>query len=72
VNPLPWVLFSIILGDAEWLELPWAVEGGDVAGESWEAITVVDVAWIITHSRCLESMMSRASRPSLIFCLRRL
>jgi hypothetical protein len=22
------------------------VAGGDVAGESWEAITVVDVAWI--------------------------
>jgi hypothetical protein len=35
--------------------------------ESWEAITVVDVTWITAR---LESMMSQASRPSLIFCLR--
>jgi hypothetical protein len=46
VNPLPWVLFAIVLGDADWLELPWAVKGGDVARERWEAITVIDITWI--------------------------
>jgi hypothetical protein len=39
-------LFAIVLGDADWLELPWAVAGPDVVGESWEAITIVDVTWI--------------------------
>jgi hypothetical protein len=39
-------LFAIVLGDADWLELLWAVAGGDVASESWESITIVDVAWI--------------------------
>jgi hypothetical protein len=33
---------------ADWLELPWAVVGGDVASKSWEAITIIDVAWITT------------------------
>jgi hypothetical protein len=28
------------------LELPWAVTGDDVVSESWEAITIIDVAWI--------------------------
>jgi hypothetical protein len=37
-------LLAIVFGDSEWLELPWAVAGGDVAGESWEAITIVYVA----------------------------
>jgi hypothetical protein len=41
-------LFAIVHGDANWLELPWAVAGGDVVGESWEAITIIDVAWITT------------------------
>jgi hypothetical protein len=45
-NPLSWVLFAILLGDANWLELPWAVAGGDVASEGWEAITIVDVVWV--------------------------
>jgi hypothetical protein len=39
-------LVAIVLGDADWLELPWAIAGGDVASESWEAITIIDVAWI--------------------------
>jgi hypothetical protein len=43
-NPLTWALLAIVFGDSEWLELPWAVAGGDVAGESWEAITIVYVA----------------------------
>jgi hypothetical protein len=46
VNPLPWVLFAIVRGDADWLEPPCAITGGDVTSESWKAITVVDVAWI--------------------------
>jgi hypothetical protein len=41
-------LFAIILGDAEWLELPWVVVGCDVASEDWEAITINDVAWVTT------------------------
>jgi hypothetical protein len=39
-------LFAIVLGDANYLELPWVVAGGDVAGEGWQAIIVIDVAWI--------------------------
>jgi hypothetical protein len=39
-------LFAIVLGDADWLELPWAVTGGDVVSEGWEAITIVDVVWV--------------------------
>jgi hypothetical protein len=45
-NPLPWVLFAIVLCDADWLELPWAVAGGDVASEGWEVITIIDVNWV--------------------------
>jgi hypothetical protein len=45
-NPLTWILFAIEFADADWLELPWAVAGGDVASEGWEAITVIDVAWV--------------------------
>jgi hypothetical protein len=47
-------LFAIVLGDADWLELPWAVAGGDVASEGWEAITVVNIVWVtatLTASR---------------------
>jgi hypothetical protein len=33
-NPLLWVLFAIVLGGADWLELLSEVAGGDVAGES--------------------------------------
>jgi hypothetical protein len=33
-NPLSWVLFAIVLGDADWLDLSWAVAIGDVASES--------------------------------------
>jgi hypothetical protein len=40
-------LFSIVLGDADWFELPWAITRCDVAGESWKAITIIDVTWII-------------------------
>jgi hypothetical protein len=43
---MSWVLFAFVFGDADWLELTWAVAGGDIAGESWDAITIVDVAWI--------------------------
>jgi hypothetical protein len=67
---MSWVLFAIVLGDVDWLELPWAVAGGDVAGESWEGITVVESCGSPPRSWRLELMMSRASRPSLIFCLR--
>jgi hypothetical protein len=41
-------LFALILGDASWLEHPWAGAGGDVASESWEAIIVVDDVSSIT------------------------
>jgi hypothetical protein len=47
VNQLLWVLFAIVFGDADWFELPRVVPGGDVAGESWEPITIVDIAEII-------------------------
>jgi hypothetical protein len=70
VNPLVWVLLTVVLGDAGWFEVLRVGMIGDVGGECREAVTIISIVVSVSWSLLLASMTHRASRPSLIFCLR--
>jgi hypothetical protein len=63
-------LLAIVFGDADWFEFLRLIAGDYVASECWEVITIIEVMEITTTLAGFELMMSRASRPLLIFCLK--
>jgi hypothetical protein len=64
------VFLAIILGDPDWFEILGVGFLGGVGGERGEAVVIVIVMVPAGRSLLLASMMPRASRPSLICCLR--